>query len=247
MLRLTDRDRDRREVFTDFILKKIDTYACAENPHDGEGPESNYHYHSIHQNKKSTIKDRIVAKGYTGNQNHAFTHLIEDTDEHWERTLAYISKGPGRGVFPDIVRNDFEFTEERIWELHYLWWDKYKTQKPLQVVKKTARNSFLEMYDAIPLSSKQEGPWKIAEDIIQYYNDLDKLEPNDFQLKCYVKSIIRKFASSLDSKVWERFKRQRAREIVGTEFRYEFFSYNKENGISKSLQEASCIPQETSI
>lgn len=222
MLRVTDRDRDRETVFLDCILKKIDTYACAEEP---EANESNYHYHSLHQRQKSTIKDRLVLKQWTGNENHAFTHLIEDTDDHWRRCLCYISKGPSRGIYPKIIKNSFEFTEEQIWQLHYEWWDKWsKITLTTAVKEKKYANRFHQLYESIPKDSYTEGPWKVAADMIQFYQDNDLLEPNDFQLKCYVKSLIRKHIYERTPKLnWERFKNHRAKEIIGGEFIYDGF------------------------
>lgn len=239
MLRVTDRSRDRESVYLDCILKKVDTYVCAEEPHDNS---DNYHYHSIHQRQKSTIKDRLVAKQWTGNENHAFTHLIEDTEDHWRRCLCYISKGPSRGVFPKIIKNSFEFTEQQIWELHYEWWDKWVNKTLTEAVKqKDERNRFHKLYDFIPTQAYIEGPWKVAEEIIQYYQEFDLLEPNDFQLKCYVKSLLRKHIyNNTDKNTWQRFKALRAKEIVGGEFRYESFlnSNSSKNRVDNLTGEA---------
>lgn len=222
MLRITDRSRDRETVLLDCILKKVDTYVCAEEPHDNT---DNYHYHSIHMKQKSTIKDRLVAKQWSGNENHAFTHLLEDTEDHWRRCLCYISKGPSRGVYPKIIKNSFEFSEEQIWSMHYEWWDKWAKVTLTQAVKqKDQRTRFHLLQEYINKDSYIEGPWKVAEDIIRYYADNNIVEPNDFQLRCYVKSLIRQHIYTNTSRDnFNRFARYRAKEIIGGEFRYESF------------------------
>lgn len=232
MLRITDRQRNRETQYKEILMKKIETFACAEEP---DTETNNYHYHSIHQSKKTTLHERTVKLGWTGNENKAFSHLIEDTDEHWNRSLAYICKGSQRGAYPIIVVNTLELTEQQVWKYHYDWWDNWSKKKYSEVKKeKKIRNQLQDMYDAIPKQSFYEGPWKIAEEIIQYYQDNNKLEPNDFQLKCYLKSLIRKFAETQGEVIWNRFKSQRAKEIVGSEFRYDFFS---------SLKEKECVSQ----
>lgn len=219
MLRVSDRDRDREVRYKNELMKKVETYACAEEP---EGNESNYHYHSVHQKQKSTLHDRLVKYLWTGSQ-HAFSHFYADTEEHWRRSLCYISKGPKRGEYPKIIINDFNFSEEQIWEMHYEWWDKWVNFKIKQIKQEAKdRNKFNLMYNAIPIQAFIDGPWAIAEEIIQFYQDNDSLEPNDFQLKCYVKSLIRKHVAERSSdNNWKRFKTQRAKEIIGGEFRYE--------------------------
>lgn len=133
MLRVTDRERDREERYLNVLLKKVETYACAEEPHDVE--DTNYHYHSIHKKQKTTLHERLNVLNWKGNENKAFTHLIDDTEEHWRRCLCYISKGPQHGTFPKILRNDFNFTEEQIWEYHNEWWTKWNNMKYADIKK----------------------------------------------------------------------------------------------------------------
>jgi len=133
MLRVTDRQRDREERYLNNLLKKVETFACAEEPHESE--DTNYHYHSLHKNKKTTLHERLNALDWKGNENKAFTHLIEDNDDHWRRCLCYISKGPKHGVFPKIVKNDFNYTTEQIWVFHNEWWEKWYKMKFTEVKK----------------------------------------------------------------------------------------------------------------
>lgn len=133
MLRITDRERNREEQFKTVLMKKIETYACAEEPHESE--DTNYHYHSIHTKQKTTLHERCMKLGWTGNENKAFSHLIEDTDEHFRRCLCYISKGPKHGIFPKIVINTLGYTEEQIWEFHNEWWTKWYKMKFKEVKK----------------------------------------------------------------------------------------------------------------
>lgn len=246
MLRVTDRDRDRRSDYINYLLKKIDTYACAEDPHPEDNDDtqkSNYHYHSLHMRQKSTLKDRLVVKQWTGQPNHAFTHLIADTEEHWRRCLCYISKGPQRGTFPTIIVNSFNFTEEQIWEMHYEWYDKWKGIT-LKVAKQeeTKRAQFLQMYDAIGKEPFLRGPRAVCAEVIQYYQDNYKLEPNDFQLKCYIKTLIRHFVHENYPQQWDRYKRLRADEIVGSDFRYDFLIKDQIKQEKQYCEFASEIP-----
>lgn len=232
MLRVTDRQGDRRGPYLDKLLKKIETYACYETGHKDE----NHHYHSIHQRQLSTLKDRFAVLQWCGNENHAISHLIEDTEDHWRRCLCYISKGPERGTYPVIVRNDFAFTEDQIWSMHYEWWDKWEKMKYEKIkAEKKERNLFNEMYEFVPQASFREGPWAIASDVIQFYQNKNKLEPNDFQIKCYIKSLIRRDCYERRSSEWERFKRCRAKEIVGNEFTYEFLHVPQFRRIRRDL------------
>jgi len=83
-------------------------------------------------------------------------------------------------------------------------------------------SNFGRLQREIPLCEYSKGPRGLAAAIIQWYEDQDKVEPNDFAIKCQVKSLLRHWYNKDRPEKWELFKTARATEIIGGEFIYDF-------------------------
>lgn len=65
--------------------------------------------------------------------------------------------------------------------------------------------------------------WEIAENLIDYYRETNRCEPNDFQLKNMAKSIYTQLAyersvSEGNPSIYNNFKTKRAKQIIGCEW-----------------------------
>lgn len=249
-VRITDESDDRRDDLINKVLKKTNHFCVREVGDKTEKP----HYHSLHFSGKTTIHERLIKLGWTGNANHAFRPFEDDSDESYLRAIAYLCKGRCQGELPEVVSNTMEITEELILEYHNLWYTKYrgrekKLDQPQKVEDQRKRDKFNFMIKYIKTKGVNEtsGAQEYIDAIYDYFEDHGTgFEPNDFQINCYVKSFQRHLIfSSGDKQAWQSFKRQRAREIIGPSFVHpsELFSKVKiRNGNSKTSE--LCTPPE---
>lgn len=88
---------------------------------------------------------------------------------------------------------------------------------------------------------------EVAFHIQDYYNDHCKCEPNDFQLKSYVKSIVKFMIYELDNskekRSYRKYLQYRSIEICGDSFssRLNYFSdiYKKDGDVSQNEENLS--------
>lgn len=184
------------------------------------------HYQSYWKTdiKKDAITkrlQRLEIKAGGSNQQYACTK-IKDTDQDRERMIQYLCKGENKDTLPDVLFNNF-LTDEQIKDYHDEYWmeneklkDGKKSKKPYELSNFEKALEYVKKYGGNPMD-----PVGICERIISYYTEECKCEPNDFQLKNMTKSIITQLWAQQDMKKCKKFIHKRAKEIIGSEFKYD--------------------------
>jgi len=212
----------RRNDYIDKLLKKTIHFAVREVGGVTEKP----HYHSVHFSGKSTLRDRLLELGWTGNENHAFTPFEDDSDENYLKVMRYVCKGEAHGVLPVVVSNTMNITEDLILKYHNEWYlyscnsSEEKKQKKSDEERKKDWFYFLVNFCKSKGLHASSSGWEFSDVIFDAYQEKVKVEPNDFQIGCYVKSIQRHLvyeaSVELDApEIWSNYKKMRAREIIG--------------------------------
>jgi len=227
LVRVTTDDHD---FVKEKLLKNKKTICCSEVGGETEKP----HVHFILFESKSTVWRRLQQAGYTGNGSFAFTEG-DDGEHDVQNTINYICKGESLEIPPIILVNSMGLTSEQIRQHQVDYWTHVKQKDSsgdkgarAKVPAGSRKNNDTPLLRRV-LFCKEHGitsssaGWEIAGELIQYYQENHGCEPNDFQIKCYAKSIQRhlvyenaKESGRMDK--WERYKRLRAQQIIGNEW-----------------------------
>lgn len=157
---------------------------------------------------------------------------MENCFPEWKATRG--CKGMGKRSFAQVKTDNYEvyvtkddnikyikgYSDDEVEQLKAKSYKKSDVQVDKEDVKK---NWFITLVDHCiknGVTARSAG-WEIAEAIIDAYDEYVKCEPNDFQLRCYAKSIQRHLVSayarsSEKEEIWKNYKRARAKEIIGT-------------------------------
>lgn len=137
------KERHCTEFYINQILEKYalhDTVflTCFELGHGTDDAEGNPHYHTVFCSDYpiKTIRS-AVAKIWRGNESYS---LKKATTELVPEHLNYLCKGEGTGEddFPKIVNASLHFTDERVTELHSLYWSNNDALKSASKKRKAA-------------------------------------------------------------------------------------------------------------
>lgn len=166
----------------------------------------------------------------------SYKKLCETYTPQWKGTRG--CKGQGKRSFAKVKNEDSYtiyvsksgnvrfrkgYSDEEIKELHE---KSYTVDKKDDKKKKKPESNFESAvaYVEEEYFSSLIGricPWDVCATLIKYYQYKVKCEPNDFQLKCMTKSIIRNYYATRKPDKFDKFCRIRAKEIIGSEFAYD--------------------------
>lgn len=226
-------------LISDFISLYGQGIAVHENP-DNECSNPHYHIWLFSSSKVQAIRDKFKRMfSVSGNAQYSINSKKSGD-------IKYLLKQS----IPCIVFNN-KFTQQEVDDNINKWQVKSEGKSEGKSRQGKARQVKASWYDELSQYCMQQMKdynfqvntiRSVAEEVavhIQfYYLDKIKCEPNDFQLRCYVKSIVKWMVYELDNsplkKSYKRYAEIRASEICGDMFvsHVNFFSNMviKENG-----------------
>lgn len=221
---------DKEALFIFFNKYKV--IGCHEYPHNNP----HYHFWCLTDLKHDTFQKSL--KKIPGVAGDKFS--VKST----EGVLKYLCKGPkavsklkaadypGEKVYPEIVINTMGITEDSIKNSHEEWWAEakdWKSKKTKNEKINASKKEKINWFETLMLHVKSKGctchsdGWEIAKWIIDAYRVYVKCEPNDFQIKCYAKSIQRELVYEYSKQcgsmnIYDGYLRERAKVIIGSEW-----------------------------
>lgn len=225
LIRITKTEElDENELFEFF--RGFQVIGCCEHPHDNP----HFHFWLLSEKKHDTIQRKLKAiKGVASTK-----YTVKSADGR----LDYLCKGPkavsklkakdypGVKVFPEIVVNTMS-TLSDIEEAHEQWWKEASTwenQKAnnQKIIKGNKEKinwfDFLMRHCEVKGINYLSSGWDIAAAIIDCYREHIKCEPNDFQIKCYAKSIQRQLVFQQRPDLYQNYLHNRAKAVIGSEW-----------------------------
>lgn len=215
--RLYDKYRSIHDQGDIFIVKELTS------------TNQTIHYQSYW--KTDTKKDaitkrfqRLQIKGGGSNEQYAVTK-VEDTPEDHQRVIQYLCKGASKDELPVVLYTNF-LSDEQIKEYHTKYWLENETYRDNVKSKKDKIKELTVFQQALAYVQIYIGPAtpcpiKVCELLIDFYTKKCKCEPNDFQLKTMTKSIISQILLKDHPQKYEVWKHKRAKDIIGSEFKYD--------------------------
>ena len=198
------------------VLKALEPYDKYIMGYEQSDVKKKWHYQGVifienetaYQTYKKTMEQIFVEwKGKRGNKGNGLRSFAKVLKE--ESYKIYVSK--------DFVKWSKGFTDEELKEL------KDKSYKKGEKKKKDKEKPWFQVLIEHCLANgvtASSAGWDIAASVIDAYREYTKCEPNDFQIKCYAKSIQRELvyarAIEIDRKdIYTTYLQRRARDIIG--------------------------------